>query len=193
MQTEGVTKWNDKCDTTFRELATSSAFLSSKFYDQQGKIQSLEHISGILKESMKDLTDQQRSMALETLFGSDAVRGATILFNEGSQGVNKMYTEMSKVTALETANTKMNTLKGRIEQLCGAFDTMKTIGDALAPVVSVLLLVYKTCRWIQCFTYSVQKAIAITGGIVLALTAIATVMGVVLAKQLEWWFQGLAL
>ena len=74
---------------------------------------------------MKDLTDQQRSMALETLFGSDAVRGATILFNEGSQGVNKMYTEMSKVTALETANTKMNTLKGRIEQLCGAFDTMK--------------------------------------------------------------------
>lgn len=183
MQTEGVTKWNDKCDTTFRELATSSAFLSSKFYDQQGKIQSLEHISGILKESMKDLTDQQRSMALETLFGSDAVRGATILFNEGSQGVNKMYTEMSKVTALETANTKMNTLKGRIEQLSGAFDTMKkTIGDALAPVVSAFVAgLQKLVDGFNSLPGPVQKAIAITGGIVLALTAVATAIGVVLA------------
>ncbi|PEL58820.1 phage tail tape measure protein [Bacillus toyonensis] len=183
MKTEGAKKWNEKCETTFRELATSSAFLSSKFYDQQGHIQSLENISGILKESMKDLTDQQRSMALETLFGSDAVRGATILFNEGSQGVNKMYTEMSKVTALETANTKMNTLKGRIEQLSGAFDTMKkTIGDALAPVVSAFVAgLQKLVDGFNALPGPVQKAIAITGGIVLALTAIATVIGVVLA------------
>ncbi|MFK4330013.1 hypothetical protein ABH955_000665 [Bacillus sp. RC240] len=183
MKTEGVKKWNDKCDTTFRELATSSAFLSSKFYDQEGHIQSLENISGILHESMKDLTDQQRSMALETLFGSDAVRGATILFNEGSQGVNKMYTEMSKVTALETAETKMNTLKGRIEQLSGAFDTMKkTIGDALAPVVSAFVAgLQKLVDGFNALPGPVQKAIAITAGIVLALTAIATVIGVVLA------------
>ncbi|HHI3604923.1 TPA: phage tail tape measure protein [Bacillus anthracis] len=183
MKTEGVKKWNDKCETTFRELATSSAFLSSKFYDQQGKIQSLENISGILHESMKGLTDQQRSMALETLFGSDAVRGATILFNEGAQGVNKMYGEMSKVTALETANTKMNTLKGRIEQLSGAFDTMKkTIGDALAPVVSAFVAgLQKLVDGFNALPGPVQKAIAITGGIVLALTAIATVIGVVLA------------
>lgn len=183
MKTEGVKKWNDKCDTTFRELATSSAFLSSKFYDQEGHIQSLENISGILHESMKDLTDQQRSMALETLFGSDAVRGATILFNEGSQGVNKMYTEMSKVTALETANTKMNTLKGRIEQLSGAFDTMKkTIGDALAPVVSAFVAgLQKLVDGFNALPGPVQKAIAITAGIVLALTAVATAIGVVLA------------
>ncbi|MBW3496055.1 phage tail tape measure protein [Bacillus sp. FDAARGOS_1420] len=183
MKTEGVKKWNDKCDTTFRELATSSAFLSSKFYDQEGHIQSLENISGILHESMKDLTDQQRSMALETLFGSDAVRGATILFNEGSQGVNKMYTEMSKVTALETAETKMNTLKGRIEQLSGAFDTMKkTIGDALAPVVRAFVAgLQKLVDGFNALPGPVQKAIAITAGIVLALTAIATGIGVVLA------------
>ncbi|MEC2598910.1 phage tail tape measure protein, partial [Bacillus cereus] len=50
MKTEGAKKWNKKCETTFRELATSSAFLSSKFYDQQGHIQSLENISGTLHE-----------------------------------------------------------------------------------------------------------------------------------------------
>ncbi|MDX5914116.1 phage tail tape measure protein [Bacillus cereus group sp. BfR-BA-01026] len=183
MKTEGVTKWNDKCDTTFRELATSSAFLSSKFYDQQGHIQSLENISGTLHESMKDLTDQQRSMALETLFGSDAVRGATILFKEGAKGVNEMWDSMSKVTAADVAATKIDTLQGRITLLDSAFSTMKkTIGDALAPVVSAFVAgLQKLVDGFNALPGPVQKAIAITGGIVLALTAIATAIGVVLA------------
>ncbi|QWI68515.1 phage tail tape measure protein [Bacillus mycoides] len=183
MKTEGVKKWNDKCDTTFRELATSSAFLSSKFYDQQGHIQSLENISGTLHESMKGLTDQQRSMALETLFGSDAVRGATILFKEGANGVNSMWDAMSKVTAADVAATKIDTLKGRLTLLDSAFSTMKkTIGDALAPVVSVFVAgLQKLVDGFNALPGPVQKAIAITGGIVLALTAIATVIGVVLA------------
>ncbi len=183
MKTEGVTKWNDKCDTAFRELATSSAFLSSKFYDQQGHIQSLENISGTLHESMKDLTDQQRSMALETLFGSDAVRGAIILFKEGAKGVNEMWDSMSKVTAADVAATKIDTLQGRITLLDSAFSTMKkTIGDALAPVVSAFVAgLQKLVDGFNSLPGPVQKAIAITGGIVLALTAIATVIGVVLA------------
>ncbi|AJH74221.1 phage tail tape measure protein, TP901 family, core region [Bacillus cereus ATCC 4342] len=183
MKTEGVTKWNDKCDTTFRELATSSAFLSSKFYDQQGHIQSLENISGTLHESMKDLTDQQRSMALETLFGSDAVRGATILFKEGAKGVNEMWDSMSKVTAADVAATKIDTLQGRITLLDSAFSTMKkTIGDALAPVVSAFVAgLQKLVDGFNSLPGPVQKAIAITGGIVLALTAVAAVIGVVLA------------
>ncbi|MHA2891265.1 phage tail tape measure protein [Bacillus cereus] len=183
MKTEGVKKWNDKCDTTFRELATSSAFLSSKFYDQQGHIQSLENISGTLHESMKDLTDQQRSMALETLFGSDAVRGATILFKEGAKGVNEMWDSMSKVTAADVATTKIDTLQGRITLLDSAFSTMKkTIGDALAPVVSAFVAgLQKLVDGFNALPGPIQKAIAITGGIVLALTAIATVIGVVLA------------
>lgn len=183
MKTEGVTKWNDKCDTTFRELATSSAFLSSKFYDQQGHIQSLENISGTLHESMKDLTDQQRSMALETLFGSDAVRGATILFKEGAKGVNEMWDAMSKVTAADVAATKIDTLQGRITLLDSAFSTMKkTIGDALAPVVSAFVAgLQKLVDGFNSLPAPVQKAIAITGGIVLALTAVAAAIGVVLA------------
>ncbi|KWU68201.1 tail tape measure protein [Bacillus mycoides] len=183
MKTEGVTKWNDKCDTTFRELATSSAFLSSKFYDQNGHIKNMDEMSGILHESMKDLTDQQRSMALETLFGSDAVRGATILFKEGADGVNSMWDAMSKVTAADVAATKIDTLKGRLTLLDSAFSTMKkTIGDALAPVVSVFVAgLQKLVDGFNALPGPVQKAIAITGGIVLALTAVAAAIGVVLA------------
>ncbi|MGE0994501.1 phage tail tape measure protein, partial [Bacillus sp. GMa5/2] len=139
--------------------------------------------SGTLHESMKDLTDQQRSMALETLFGSDAVRGATILFKEGAKGVNEMWDSMSKVTAADVAATKIDTLQGRITLLDSAFSTMKkTIGDALAPVVSAFVAgLQKLVDGFNSLPGPVQKAIAITGGVVLALTAIATVIGVVLA------------
>ena len=46
-------------------------------------------------------------MALETLFGSDAVRGATILFKEGAKGVNEMWDAMSKVTAADVAKQRL--------------------------------------------------------------------------------------
>ncbi|MGM2798827.1 phage tail tape measure protein [Bacillus paranthracis] len=179
MKTEGVTKWNDKCDTTFRELATSSAFLSSKFYDQQGHIQGLDKISGLLNESMKDLTDQQRSMALETLFGSDAVRGATILYKEGAEGVNKMYGEMSKVTALEVAETKMNTTKGKIEQLSGAVDTLKkSFGDALLPIlVDVVEGVQGVVDWFNNLDESTQQMIAKSSLLAFGIAGVTTAVG----------------
>ena len=44
------------------------------------------------------------------------------------------------MTAAEVATTKIDTLKGRLTLLDSAFSTMKkTIGDALAPVVSVFV------------------------------------------------------
>ena len=69
MKTEGVTKWNDKCDYNIPRISNQFRF----FYLQNSMIskdmlQGLDKISGLLNESMKDLTDQQRSMALETLF-----------------------------------------------------------------------------------------------------------------------------
>ncbi|MED3089954.1 phage tail tape measure protein, partial [Bacillus toyonensis] len=55
-------------------------------------------------------------------------------------------------------------------------------GDALAPVVSVFVAgLQKLVDGFNALPGPVQKAIAITGGIVLALTAVATAIGVVLA------------
>ena len=95
MKIEGAKKWNDKCDTTFRELATSSAFLSSKFYDQR-TYSKLRKYFRTLHESMKRFNRPATKYGFETLFGSDAVRGATILFKEGANGVNSMWDAMSK-------------------------------------------------------------------------------------------------
>ena len=99
-----------------------------------------------------------------------------------------------KSDSAEVATTKIDTLKGRLTLLDSAFSTMKkTIGDALAPVVSVFVAgLQKLVDGFNSLPGPVQKAIAITGGIVLALTAVATVIGVIMGQSV-WLFLVLVL
>lgn len=106
-------------------LGLMTAKGTSAFYDAKGNMKSLEEIAGLLQTSLKDLNAEQRQQSLYTMFGSDAIRAATILFKEGAEGVRKFTGEMSKVTALDVAREKMNNAKGAIEQFKGAMETLQ--------------------------------------------------------------------
>lgn len=108
----------------FEELGLMTAEGTNAFYDLNGEIKSMPEIAGLLQKSMKDMTDQQRAFALETIFGSDAVRAGNILFKEGADGLNKMWDAMSKVTAADVANKKMETLKGAFIELQSSVETI---------------------------------------------------------------------
>jgi TP901 family phage tail tape measure protein len=110
--------------TLFKELGLTAKDGSNAFYDQQGNLKSLSSISGTLQKSLKGMTAQQKQATLETLFGSDAIRGAAILANNGSKGFDKMSASMSKVKAADVAKTRMDNLQGSIEQLKGSLETL---------------------------------------------------------------------
>ena len=93
------------------------------FFTAEGKIKPLSDIAGVLKEKLKDMTDQQRLSTLEQLFGSDAIRAANILYKEGTDGIKDMATEMGKFTAAQVASEKTNNLAGAMERLKGSVDT----------------------------------------------------------------------
>lgn len=100
---------------------------SNIFFDANGQLKDMADVAEILQTKFKDLTDQQRSEAFFQLFGTDAVRAANILYKEGSEGIEKMYKEMGKVTALQVAEEKMNNAAGAVEQLSGAFETLQIV------------------------------------------------------------------
>ncbi len=53
-----------------------------------------------------------------------------------------MANAMDKIKAADVAAERMNNLKGRIEELSGAFETAQiNIGSALTPVISALVAV----------------------------------------------------
>jgi phage-related protein len=158
-----------------KQLGIITADGSNKFVDAQGHFKSLAEISDVLQDSMSGLTDAQRLQYMQTMFGSDAIRAANILFKEGAKGANDMATAMGKVGADDVAAKKMDTLKGALEQLSGAFETAKiSIGNALIPVVKVVAgALQSLIDGFNKMSPSMQSFIAIAGLVAAAVLLIA--------------------
>lgn len=171
----GVKVGTDKANKAFNEMAFNSGAMSSAFYDAQGNLKSMAEIADILQESMKDMNAEQRQVALSTLFGSDAIRAANILFKEGAKGINDMAEAMGKVGAQDVAEQKMNTLKGSMEELSGSIETAQiAIGSALIPALRAIAgFVQKVVDVFNKMPQGMQSFIAIAGAVTAALALIA--------------------
>lgn len=109
----------------FKKLNLITENGSSAFFDEAGKMKSLASIADLLHDRMKDMTKEEQLSTLYDMFGSDGIRGGMILLREGAEGVTKMFEEMSQVTAKDVAITRMDNLKGDIEQLSGAWENFQ--------------------------------------------------------------------
>lgn len=117
---------------------------ANKFFTAEGKIKSFAEISQVLKDHLSGLTDAEKQMALKTMFGTDAVRAATIAMNEGADGANSMQAAIDKVTAAQVAAEKLNNLKGAVEALSGSWETFQIkVGTAVLPILTTLV------KWID--------------------------------------------
>ncbi|MEU1496985.1 phage tail tape measure protein [Streptomyces sp. NPDC005732] len=102
-------------------------------YDGQGKFVGLSEMAGRMKTSFSKLTPEARNSAMSTIFGSDAVRSATIMYELGSEGIDKYVKSVndqgaaSRMAALQTDN-----LIGDFERLRGAIEVALIEGGSAA-------------------------------------------------------------
>lgn len=109
---------------TTTEASKMMDHLGITAFDASGEFVGLEKFAGSLQTSMKDLTDEQRLQAMQTIFGSDAVRAANILFQEGAEGAAEYEKAMNDVGAAQRMAARMtDNLKGDFEGLSGALET----------------------------------------------------------------------
>lgn len=93
-------------------------------FDAQGNFVGMTALAGQLRAGLGELTDEQRAMALETIFGSDAVRAASIIYDNGAEGIAEWTAKVNDAGyAAETAAIKQDNLRGDIEKLGGALET----------------------------------------------------------------------
>lgn len=119
-----------------RELGLVTKDGANAFYDAQGNIKSLSEISGILNTALKNQTAQQKSLTLETLFGSDAIRAAAILTKAGAEGFDKMNAAINATKASDVAKARLDNVAGSIEQMKGAAETAAiTLGTLFLPYI----------------------------------------------------------
>lgn len=99
--------------------------LGLSFYDAQGQFIGMEAVAGQLQTQLAGLTQEQRNAALATIFGQDAIRAASILYTQGAAGISEWTAAVDdQGYAAETAAIRLDNLKGDLEALGGAFETL---------------------------------------------------------------------
>src|SRR5207342_2492910 len=84
--------------TSFKTMLLSLASPSAKAaglmkelgiaaYDAQGNFVGITQLAEQLKQKLGPLSQAQRDAALATIFGTDAIRAANVLYKEGGQGI----------------------------------------------------------------------------------------------------------
>ncbi|WP_432136836.1 phage tail tape measure protein [Streptomyces sp. bgisy154] len=93
-------------------------------YDSQGRFVGLSELAGRLQASFKGLTPEARNAAFGVIFGSDAVRSASILYELGAKGIDEYTKKVNdQGYATRTAATQMDNLIGDFELLKSALET----------------------------------------------------------------------
>ncbi|MFJ8109994.1 phage tail tape measure protein [Streptomyces sp. NPDC096132] len=92
-------------------------------YDSQGKFVGLTELAARMKTSFSKLTPEARNSAMATIFGADAVRSATILYELGADGINKYVSAVDDQGAAQRmASVQTDNLVGDLERLRGAIE-----------------------------------------------------------------------
>jgi len=160
-----------------RELGIVTEDGGNRFFDASGKIKSMSEIAGVLGTSLQGMSDQQRTAALETMFGSDAIRAAAVIADQGAAGMDNLATQIGKVSAADVAATRMNNLSGKVEQFKGSMDTLAiTVGSMLLPALtSMAQKLTEAVNWFNALSPGTQSAIVgfigVVGGILLLVAA----------------------
>lgn len=105
--------------------------LGLDFYDAQGQFIGMAGVADQLSTRLAHLSQEERNAALASLFGQDAIRAASILYDGGSDAVNKFAAAVDDAGyAQETAAKRLDNLKGDWEAFTGAVDSsLITMGE----------------------------------------------------------------
>ncbi|WIV42590.1 phage tail tape measure protein [Glutamicibacter nicotianae] len=145
-------------------------------YDAQGQFVGMSEYAGILQGALKDMSDEQRQATLKTIFGSDAVRAASILYEEGADGIQKWEDAVNDAGyAAETAAAMQDNLAGDLEKLGGSFDTVFLQSGSAAN--DILRELVQTAEGFIDIIGNLPQPVLATGGIITGIAGGAALAG----------------
>lgn len=108
-----------------KKAAETMQQLGINAYDANGHFVTASGLAGQLKEKLGGLSEQERNTALATIFGSDAIRAANVLYDQGSDGISKYSGAVDDYgAAARVAQQKTDNLAGDLERLKGSLETV---------------------------------------------------------------------
>jgi TP901 family phage tail tape measure protein len=165
---------------------------ANQFFDASGKVKGFAGISQVLQTALKGMTKEQQLSTLQTLFGSDAIRAAAVLTDQGAVGFNNLATAINKTSAADVASARLNNTAGKIEQLKGSVETLAIqVGEALLPSLTKLVSsLTQVVNWFTQLSPATQTTIVtivkVAGSLLLLVAATVKIYNAVKAFMVVW-------
>lgn len=148
--------------------------------DSSGNLLGASDMAQELQNKLSGLSSAQRDAALQTIFGSDATRAATILMNSGAEGLTSYIKATNDQEAAQRlANSQMGEGEKAIEEMKGSLETAAiTIGSKLAPMITkVAEFITDLVNKFSALPEGVQTAIVVIGAIIAVLGPLLMIIG----------------
>lgn len=107
------------------KAAEAMSDLGLEFFDAQGNMKGMAEIAGELQDGLAGLSEEARSEALKTIFGTDAIRTAAALAKTGAQGFRDLAASMSEISAQEQTEVRMRGLDGALKEVAAAWEALQ--------------------------------------------------------------------
>lgn len=162
-----------KAANTMKELGINA-------YDAQGNFIGLSGLAGQLRDKMSGLSQEQRNQALATIFGTDAIRAANVLYEQGAEGIDDWTKAVSQSGyAADLAAKKNDNLKGDLENLSGSFESlMISLGEGgQGPLRSLVQTLDTLVDGFASLPAPVQQSIVLMAALVGGSVAVHKAMG----------------
>lgn len=122
--------------------------LGLEFFNANGSMKSMAEIAEELRTSMSGLSDTEMSENMKTIFGTDSMRTAIALMNQGAEGINTVREGIERQgVAAEQQAARMQGFNGEMEKLSGAFDELKLAIAGSGILEAITQLATKLAEW----------------------------------------------
>jgi TP901 family phage tail tape measure protein len=158
----------------FKQLGLITKDGSNLFFDASGHVKSMGEVIQILQSHLQKLNPVQRQQALNTMFGTYALSGMTVIASTTADQWNKLTKAMGQTNAQDVAAEKINIVKGHIKILQSSIETLGVqMATFLLPAIDKVVLGFtRLANWFQNLSPHAQHTMFITFGIVAALFAL---------------------
>lgn len=160
------------------------------FYDAQGNLRSMAEIAEELRTKLGGLNDQTKTDVLKQIFGTDAMRTAIGLMDQGAKGIDTIKAKIAETDAAAQSAQRLKGFNGQLEQLKGAVETLAItiaqsgilefvttmvthLGDFIDKLAEVSP---ETLKWVTI----IGGAAAVLGPVVIGIGAIVSAFGTLL-------------
>ncbi|BBW99008.1 phage tail tape measure protein [Geobacillus subterraneus] len=153
--------------------------------DAHGNMLSLDQVIRVLRDSTKNLTQEQKMNAFQTIFGTEAMTGFLNLVDAGPQQIAELTQALreSDGASQKAASAMKDNLAGAVDNMNGAIETAKIkLTDALTPALeSAVNSVTKLIEKWNSLDSDTQEVIAKTGALSVAIMGVVGVVGTLTA------------